>query len=926
MTGWTTAFTGDEDDDSVEIPLGYSTDFNTSSYSSVFIGSNTYFTFGEGSSHYYNLAANNPPFPGVHMCAGDHSYQRVFYKLDDADTMRVRYEGTNETSGTEGEPNIVYEALFHKNSSTINLYMGVNAGCIDPSNQSYTLHYSAGAHGSLTGNDNQTVAYGADGSEITAVPDEGYHFTKWSDDSTNNPRTDQSVSENIDVTANFELIPESADEVWVDDDYNSGNTGSHTWETDAFDNIPDAINAVSENGTVHVSAGIYDSTSPITINKKIDLVGPGVAEVAEANRAILINTDNGDDPAYCSGIRKLLVVLSIEASYTHVSGFEITSECNAAPVVRVGTSSNPVEGVVSVENVVIDDNEISGGQHGISVRHDTESTTISNNIIHGALDPNYHSWGKGGITLGSSPNNQIFGNNIYENYNGITMYYGGEESWIDGQFGETEIYNNNIHNNRNAGIYFSATDQADTMTIGPDNEITENADGIYVSGNAHNVLINGNQIYSNTNPRSALHVENASTGLDATENWWGDESGPYEENNNSAATGDAISIENSDFIYFRPFCLDEGCENMRSYPVDADNLTSLFSNGGTMTVPEGEDQNDVSEINVREDTIISVETGSGTTKITLPAGTIITRSDDSNFNIGDLSASGIELSSLSGFDTGITVAGAVQWGIPDLGLSFNQPIKIDLYVGTDLSGQTLAIRRSSSMDSGWTDDGIVAPGTCVVSSEGICSFETTKASYYSALDGITQDDNNNNDDNTSQKDTAQKAHIKSWNASLVTDLSSCPEKIKLNLTGKHFKDSSDVRIGGHKADWMDVKYSNKLSAKFCLADLLSGRPASSRTVSVKNPDTDTEKADKKIDLSQFIPSSDNTLASPQSSEDVKSIQRELNKLGLLDESSITGIYGPLTTEAVKKFQADNGLPTTGFVGPLTRAKLEEKTK
>jgi hypothetical protein len=57
----------------------------------------------------------------------------------------------------------------------------------------------------LTGDSPQTVDYGADGTAVTAVPDAGYHFVKWSDDVTANPRTDQNVTASIDVTASFSI-------------------------------------------------------------------------------------------------------------------------------------------------------------------------------------------------------------------------------------------------------------------------------------------------------------------------------------------------------------------------------------------------------------------------------------------------------------------------------------------------------------------------------------------------------------------------------------------------------------------------------------------------------------------------------------------------------------------------------------------------
>ena len=67
----------------------------------------------------------------------------------------------------------------------------------------YTLTYTAGANGSLTGTTPQTVNYNASGSAVTAVPAANYNFVNWSDGSTANPRTDTNVTANKSVTANF---------------------------------------------------------------------------------------------------------------------------------------------------------------------------------------------------------------------------------------------------------------------------------------------------------------------------------------------------------------------------------------------------------------------------------------------------------------------------------------------------------------------------------------------------------------------------------------------------------------------------------------------------------------------------------------------------------------------------------------------------
>jgi adenylyl- and sulfurtransferase ThiI len=69
----------------------------------------------------------------------------------------------------------------------------------------YTLTYTAGANGSISGTSPQTVNYGASGSTVTAVPDANYHFVSWSDGVLTASRTDTNVQANISVTATFAI-------------------------------------------------------------------------------------------------------------------------------------------------------------------------------------------------------------------------------------------------------------------------------------------------------------------------------------------------------------------------------------------------------------------------------------------------------------------------------------------------------------------------------------------------------------------------------------------------------------------------------------------------------------------------------------------------------------------------------------------------
>ena len=60
------------------------------------------------------------------------------------------------------------------------------------------------------------------------------------------------------------------------------------------------------------------------------------------------------------------------------------------------------------------------------------------------------------------------------------------------------------------------------------------------------------------------------------------------------------------------------------------------------------------------------------------------------------------------------------------------------------------------------------------------------------------------------------------------------------------------------------------------------------------------------------------------SDSVRDLQTVLATMAdVYPEARVTGYFGVLTTAAVKKFQAKYGISTTGYVGPLTRAKLNQ---
>ncbi|KKR16845.1 MAG: hypothetical protein UT77_C0002G0027 [Candidatus Daviesbacteria bacterium GW2011_GWC2_40_12] len=177
-------------------------------------------------------------------------------------------------------------------------------------------------------------------------------------------------------------------------------------------------------------------------------------------------------------------------------------------------------------------------------------------------------------------------------------------------------------------------------------------------------------------------------------------------------------------------------------------ISKDFGNAQILTIPgasgrffsTGGPVNSTTSVVADDDNTISVAGNGGTTTILIPEGTVITKSDGGTIDFSQLTSAVLAASAVSGLGSGVVVDGVLQWGIPNLGLLFSQPITINFFIGTAFNGQTLNIQRSISGSGGWTTDGIVAPATCTVSA-GVCSFQTTKASFFASTHNVPADNN-----------------------------------------------------------------------------------------------------------------------------------------------------------------------------------------
>jgi peptidoglycan hydrolase-like protein with peptidoglycan-binding domain len=307
---------------------------------------------------------------------------------------------------------------------------------------------------------------------------------------------------------------------------------------------------------------------------------------------------------------------------------------------------------------------------------------------------------------------------------------------------------------------------------------------------------------------------------------------------------------------------------------------------------QGDDPTQVDSFTFKVDFTLT----SGDTTVTFPADTVVTKTGGGTI---DLTAFTTEDNTLELKNGNGDILGSVKLGIPSLNLNFSQPVTISIPVDSKYNGNTLNVIFQRENETKWNDE-----TECDVENS-LCTFTTTHATTFAA------------------QEIPENAKITSWKAEPYQDNTQCQQKLKLTLKGKHFDKDAEVRIGNKEATSVNVKSSQELTAKFCLAKLLNVKTDLERSVSVTNPDADRKKAKKEIDLGSLNLKMGVDNLNPQTTEGIKNIQIKLVNLGLLGSRYITGCYGSITTEAVRKFQEQNGLPTTGLFGPLTREKIKE---
>ena len=297
-------------------------------------------------------------------------------------------------------------------------------------------------------------------------------------------------------------------------------------------------------------------------------------------------------------------------------------------------------------------------------------------------------------------------------------------------FNNLTIDNMDIDGGFGKGIIL-ANSSGDTIS---NSLISGNEAGVDLT-NTQNVIINNNNISGNSTVGVVNNSLTSASSVMAKNNWWNNATGPQNAISNAAGGGDGVSAG----VVFSPWCADLNCATFDYLKLDASVLPNLFTAAGSYNngwILRADDVSPPADyltsfVQAVQKFEVTIPTGSGNSVVLVPQGTRITAVDSSNFDQSTLSGAAVATSSLSGLSFA-PVGNGLRFGLPSAGLTADQALSFALFVGTDHNNQTLNLYHSTATSSGWNTTGLGAT-TCAVAN-GLCSFTSTRASYFAAAD------------------------------------------------------------------------------------------------------------------------------------------------------------------------------------------------
>jgi len=286
----------------------------------------------------------------------------------------------------------------------------------------------------------------------------------------------------------------------------------HNVDADKYYNlIQVAINEALTGDTIEVAAGIYNEIINIPSGKDgLKILGHSKADT------------------FISGDLQLYSPVTISGFNIKAPGIALGSTIQIASVGASGESGNPG---------IIEGNTISGN---FPIVKGFACIALNGSVSWWEIKDNEFTASQTGIAFNGASNILVSGNT----FSGYLAGCGSTEVTSNVTISGNQFLGSETPESEGIGIATSASD----LTI-TNNTITGNYYGIKVYGETEisTVHVNYNNISGNTNYGIEGSSNNIAT-LDATNNWWGDESGPT-HSANPGGTGDIVS----DNVDFSPF-------------------------------------------------------------------------------------------------------------------------------------------------------------------------------------------------------------------------------------------------------------------------------------------------------------------------------------------------------------------------------------
>ena len=385
----------------------------------------------------------------------------------------------------------------------------------------------------------------------------------------------QGVGDN--VTSNIDFIPWRTKYIFVDDDAPDGGEGS---KERPYNTLLQALHEASSGFTIFINNGTYQEN--IVINKSISLIGNSSTNTTligkSVNDVVKITANN----VSISGFK----IIFNEGSENN-TGMRMQSHGNFVSNCEISVSGGYGIYLVNCDNNEIYDNSLSNNYIGIYSSSSSNNALNNNNFINNSdtaislIYSNNNTLSNNYIGLYSlSSSNNALDNNNFINYSdtAISLVYSNNNalsnnSIVNCRYGiyligatENDLFNNICTNNLYRGLvlYTSESNRIYYNTFSNNyiggvslsassnntliyNTISSNSIGIYAKSQSLNNLIQDNIIERNS--KFGINAIKNNGSINASNNWWGDSSGPLHYSNNSHGKGDKVT----DNVVFNPW-------------------------------------------------------------------------------------------------------------------------------------------------------------------------------------------------------------------------------------------------------------------------------------------------------------------------------------------------------------------------------------